>query len=180
MIAILALVAVVIVVIGLLFWAIRGSAPRTTGPENLEAQLRPVDLPAFLNLTDTSETDYLQHALPPSRFRRVQRVRILAMFRYLDALSHNSAILIRMGDLASRSSDPQVAESGRALSDTALHTRLLVLRAYLTLVPRLIYPMPKGAWRPGVITDYEQLKRCFLHLASVQAPVETSRTAGLL
>lgn len=180
MIAILTLVAVAIVVIGLLFWAIPGAAPRTTGPENLEAQLRPVDLPAFLNLTDTSETDYLQRTLPPSRFRRVQRLRILAMFRYLNALSHNSAILIRMGDLASRSFNPQVAQSGRVLSDTALHTRFLVIRAYLMLIPSLVYPMPKGAWRPDVITDYEQLKRSFMQLASVQAPVEMSRTTGLL
>ncbi len=174
------LAAIALAAIGLVVWAIRGSIPRDANAEELESRLHQIDLPAFLNLTDPAETLFLAKSLAPTAFRAVQRRRILAVFHYLNALSSNAAILMRMGDLASRSEDADTAESGRTLSNTALNTRLLVLRAYSYLIPQWFFPSVQPKWGPSVVTHYDELKRCLVHLVSVQQPSMTSRSVSML
>lgn len=174
------LAAIALAAIGLVVWVVRGSIPRDATVEELESHLQQVDLRAFQNLTDRTETLFLAESLAPRRFRSVQRRRIFATFHYLNALSANAAILMRMGDMASRSTDSEIAESGRTLSNTALRTRLLVLRAYCYLVPQWLFPTTRQVWRPSVVTHYDELKRCLVHLVSVQQPSMTSRSVRML
>jgi type II secretory pathway pseudopilin PulG len=173
------LAAIALAAIGLLVWTLRSAAPRNASFEQLESQIHQIDLPAFQNLTDPSETLFLASSLSPRVFRSVQRGRILAAIHYLSALSANAAIFMRMGDLAGHSDDAGIAESGRALSNAALHTRLLVLRAYCFLVPQWIFPSEKPEWSPGIFAHYDQLKRCLIHLVSVQQPSMTSRSVRI-
>ncbi len=180
MVLIIILSAVALAAIGLVTWTLLGSAPRNASAEELESRLHQVDLSAFLNLTDPAETSFLAQSLAPRRFRRVQRLRIQAIFRYLNALSDNAVILMRLGDLASHSDDPEVAESGRTLSNTALRTRLLVLRAYYFLAPQWFFPSTKQQWSAGVVAHYGELKQALVHLVSVQRPTMTSRSVSLL
>jgi len=174
------LAAIALAAIGLVVWAIRGSIPGEASLEELESYLHQIDLPAFQNLTDPRETLFLAKSLTPHAFRTVQRRRIFAAFQYLNALSANAAILIRMGDMASRSDDGETAESGRTLSNTALRTRLLVLRAYCYLVPQWFFPSARPEWSPSVVMHYDELKRCLVHLVSVQQPSMTSRSVRML
>ncbi len=174
------LTAVALAAIGLVLWAIRGSVPRDASVEELESSLQQIDLSAFLNLTNPTETAFLAESLSPSAFRRVQRRRIYATFHYLNALSANAALLIRIGDMASRSGEADTVESGRTLSDTALRTRLLVLRAYWYLIPQWFFPSTRQEWSPSIVRHYDELKRCLVHLVSVQQPSMTSRSVRLL
>jgi hypothetical protein len=180
MVLIVILAAIALAAVALVAWAIRGATPRFSRVEELESRLHQIDLPAFLNLTDPDEVSYLARSLPPRSFRRVQRQRIFATFHYLNALSANAAILMRIGDLATHSDDPETAQSGRVLSDTALRTRLLVLRAYGQLIPQWFFPSAEKAWSAPVIARYDELKHCLVHLVSVQHPVMTSRSVDLL
>ena len=178
MLLIVILAVFALAAVALVAWAIR--TPRFSRVDELESSLHQIDLPAFLNLTDPDEVSYLARSLPPRSFRRVQRQRIIATFHYLNALSTNAAILMRIGDLAANSDDPETAQSGRALSDTALRTRLLVLRAYGQLIPQWFFPSAEKAWSAPVVMHYDELKRCLVHLVSVQHPVMTSRSVDLL
>ncbi len=179
MVLLVVLSIIALAAIGLVIWALRSSASHTGSLEELESRIHQVDLAAFLNLTDPAEVLFLSKNLSPSAFRSVQRRRIFAAFHYLGALSANAAILMRMGDLASRSDNAEVAESGRELSSTALRTRLLVLRAYCFLLPQWLYPSAQQDWLPGIVTHYDELKRRMIHLVSVQQPSMTSRTVRM-
>ncbi len=174
------LAVIALAAIGLVVWTTHGSIPRDASTEELESRLHQIDLSAFQNLTDPAETSFLAQSLPPRAFRRVQRRRIFAALQYLNALSANAAILVRMGDLASRSEDAEAAESGRALSNTALRTRLLVLRAYCYLLPQWFFPSTRQVWGPSVVAHYDELKRRLVHLVSVQHPSMTSRSVRML
>jgi hypothetical protein len=98
---------------------------------------------------------------------------------YLSAVSRNAAILLRIGDLASQSEDQEISRSGRELSNTALRTRILALRTYLRLIPEWLFPSARPL-RPDLVPHYDELKRCLVHLVSMQQPAMTSRVASLL
>jgi len=154
---------------------LRGAVPQSDSIERLESQLQSVDLNAFLNLTDAREAEFLRTTLPPTTYRRLTRARIRAALKYLKCLSRNSAVLQRIGELAGRSSDQLVADSGRELANTALRTRILILRAFWKLAPQLILPAYGVASDPRILSDYEELKRRFGSLASKQQPLVVSR-----
>lgn len=180
MLLIIILVAVALGAIALALWALRGASLQNGSVAELESRLYEVDLPAFLNLTDPEEVRFLALSLAPKAFRRVQRQRIIATLRYLNALAANSALLMAMGELASHSDNPDVAKSGRTLANTALQTRLLVLRSYFYFVLQWVFPTAKQEWSGAVLTHYGELKRCLVHLVSVQDPSLTSRTVRLM
>jgi hypothetical protein len=162
----LLLVLFAVIAMGTLFTFVRGAVPQSESITNLESLLHPVDLSAFLNLTNLQETEFLHSTLAPASFRRLHRHRTLVALKYLKSLSWNAAVLLRCGELARRSSDQQVAEAGRELADTALRTRILVLRAYLKLAPQVLIPSHYGASYPELISDYAELKQRFGLLAS--------------
>jgi hypothetical protein len=164
-----------IVALATFFIALRGAVPQSDTIECLESLLQSVDLSAFLNLTDPREAEFLRATLPPASYRRLARARIRAALKYLTCLSRNSAVLQRIGELARRSSDQAIADSGRELANTALRTRILILRAYWRLAPQLILPAYGAASDPRILSDYEELKRRFGSLASTQQPLVASR-----
>jgi hypothetical protein len=180
MLVIIILVAVGLAAIALVLWTLRRISLENGSVEELESRLHEVDLPAFLNLIDPEETRFLAQSLAAASFRRVQRGRIIATLHYLNALSANAAILMAMGDMAATSDDQEVADSGRILANTALRTRLLVLRAYFYLVPQWVFPTVKQDWSGSLVNQYGNLKGCLVHLVSIQQPAMTSRTVRLL
>src|SRR5512133_3811057 len=113
-------IAVALISIITLVITIRGRVSRSASLEQLQESLQEVDIVAFLNLMDDNETIFLRRTLTPPSFRRVQRLRNRAALAYLNVLFSNTAILIRIGDLAQASPDPRLAESGRVLAETAL------------------------------------------------------------
>jgi hypothetical protein len=164
-----------IVALGTYFIVTRGAVPKSESIESLESSLRAVDLAAFLNLTDTGETEFLRTVLSPESFRRVARMRIRAALKYLKRLSWNSAVLQKIGEVAARNPDQAIAASGRELANTALRTRILILRAYYKLVPQLVFPSHSTRSDSSLLSDYEELRHRFGALAAVQQPLDASR-----
>ena len=147
------------------FGAIRGSS----GVHELTRQIEPVDLEAFRNLTEPSEEKFLREALPPAQFRTIQRERMRAAIDYLGGVSHNAVILLQLGQLAQRSSDPQVAAAGQRLTDDALRMRVYSMTAICKLAVRYAFP-ESGLQAGGVIDRYQQLTSAAVRLGRMQEP----------
>ena len=133
------LVPVSLLLLLLLWYAARRQATRDTPPEELVADLRPVDLEAFRNLMDPADEEFLRARLPAPEFRSVQRERLRAASEYVQCVSHNAGLLLRLGGAARLSADPEVAAAGRELVEQAIHIRWLSVRALAELrVGRLL------------------------------------------
>src|SRR5437016_2775106 len=81
-----------------ILWMVRSSRAAAVNLEELRAQLRPMDVWSFRNLTDTSERQYLRDRLPASEFRRIHRERMLAATDYAWCAATNAGILIRLAE----------------------------------------------------------------------------------
>lgn len=136
-----------------------GSASKSQNIEALEARLRAVDLGAFLILISPRDAEFLHDSLQPAAFRRVHRLRTRATLKYLRTLSWNAAILLRIGELARRNADQSVAEAGRDLAETALRTRILILRAFFKLAPHLVVPTYTNAPEAQLLSGYSEMSR---------------------
>jgi hypothetical protein len=99
-----------------------------------------VDLEAFRNLVDAGEEDFLRANLSRREFRAVQRERTRAAVEYIRNSAHNAACLLRLGEAASRSGDPRIADAGRRLIDSALRLRAYALLSNTRLYVRLVFP----------------------------------------
>jgi hypothetical protein len=127
--------------------------------------LTQVDMDAFRNLIDSDDETYLRSVLAPAVFRRLQKQRLQAIAAYVRCIASNAAILLRLGELARRSSDPEIAGAGQQLAAGALRLRL---SAFLVLVR-----LRTEIWIPGAAivrigSAYEQLGALRGHLAHLQ------------
>jgi hypothetical protein len=112
-----------------LFLAVRGRGATVNDIAELHGKTQPVDLHAFRNLTSPVEEQFLREQLSSREFRWIQRQRLLAAIAYLDCVSHNSAVFLRLGEAARRSPNPQVSDAGLLLFNDALRVRLYALLA---------------------------------------------------
>jgi hypothetical protein len=167
------LTALVIVgaVLALIFFLLRGfgAARMPSHPDQLAGQIAPVDLDAFRNLTEPSEETYLRSTLPAGQFRSIQRERLQAAIAYLGGVSHNAATLLQLGQLAKQSSDPQIAEAGRRLTDDALQMRMYSMMAIGKLAVQYVFPNA-GLQAGGVIDRYQRLTSAAARLGRMQTP----------
>ncbi len=108
------LTVVALAILLLLLYVEGGRNSSVNGVEDLAGRTRPVDLEAFRNLVDASEEDFLRASLSRREFRAVQRERTRAAVEYIRNSAHNAACLLRLGEAASRSGDPRIAEAGPA------------------------------------------------------------------
>jgi hypothetical protein len=136
----------------------KGHGAGVHSPEDLRAQIRPVDIQAFRLLTDPEEEEFLQSQLQPKQCRAVRRLRLRAVLGYVACVASNAAVLVRMGEEARRSSDASVAETGQRLVDSALRLRLFALRAAVRLYVQLVFP-GKRTSSPELANRYEQITR---------------------
>ncbi|MGA7684310.1 MAG: hypothetical protein WCC32_12060 [Terriglobales bacterium] len=105
-----------------------------------DAELTPVDLEAFENLTDPEEEHFLRTNLSPTEFRSVQRGRIRAARLYLAALSQNAAVLEAVGKNACSSSDSEIAAAGQELVQRANHLTNSCLFSRLCMEAAFVLP----------------------------------------
>jgi len=147
----------------------KGHAAQVNGTDDLRKQILPVDAQAFRNLTDAAEEEFLRRSLPPAIFRSVQRRRLWAALDYVTAVAGNAAVMVRMGESARHSPDPELAEAGRALVDSAIRLRISALQARGRLYVGMIFP---GAWAPAMelAEKYERMTRQGVHLGRLQYP----------
>jgi|SRR5581483_9709019 len=175
----LILVAIALLVTAFLFWVTRGRAQAVADLRDLPQQTRPVDLAAFRNLIDPSEEEFLRANLHARDFRKIQKQRMLAAIAYVRCAAHNAAVLLRLGQAARRSDDPQVALAAQQLVNSAMHLRIYALLALLKLYPATLVP---GAWvSPAAVADaYQQLTSTVSHLTRLQQPSRAVRISSAL
>ena len=168
MIAVILLItAIAVALLAILWFAVRGRSAAVTDLSDIESLTKPVDLEAFRNLVDPEEEEYLRSNLSAADFRSVQRERLLAAVDYMTGVSRNAAVLLRLGELARRSSDAEVAVAGQDLVNNALYLRSYVLLAILKLRLRVLLPGAKMT--PGRVLDfYESMTGSVGRLARLQ------------
>jgi hypothetical protein len=86
--------------------------------------LLPVNLQALAEALDPSQDDYLRHSHSPREFRKLQRKRTKLAAEYLRRMSHNAALLQRVGYSQLRSPNRMVAEQAQELIDVGVNVRL--------------------------------------------------------
>src|SRR5437016_171146 len=101
-IALTAAVAIPLLLIFALFAFRQGS--QISSLREVDAHWQKVDMEAFLNLVDPAEERYLQRNLSPAEFRRIQRLRVRAMWEYLGRLAFNSKLMMQAGQIVQHQS----------------------------------------------------------------------------
>jgi hypothetical protein len=147
--------------------------------DDLAGRTRPVDLEAFRNLVDPGEEDYLHSNLSRRQFRAVQRVRMRAALEYVRNAAHNAAFLLRLGEAASQSSDPRIAQAGSQLIKSALRLRAYALLSIAKLYVRMIFPEARLSY--GRLADnYQHLSTLAGQLTLMQHPAQAARLLTFL
>lgn len=174
---ILTVVLIVISTLALLFLVVvaRGRALAVSDVSQLPGRTQPVDLAAFRNLVDPDEEEYLRQNLSPEEFRKIHRERLWAASEYVQCVAKNAAILLRLGEAARRSDDPQVAEAGQQLVNSALRVRVTSLIAQAKLYAGIRLP---GVGIPPIrISDsYENLTGDLSRLGHLQHYARSANT----
>ena len=177
MITTLLLTALALVVVLVLIRAARRQHRPVPSLQALEEYTRPVDLAAFRNLMDPAEEDYLRERLPASQYRAIQRERLRAALEYVQRTAYNGAILLRVGEAARSSPDPEVAAAARELVNDAIRLRVNARLATVVLYGRIAVPGARIS--VGRVTDiYENLTHGLVRLTRLQDPAYASRVSA--
>lgn len=176
MITTLILFAVALAAAGILLLVVRGRSTALARFDDARGETLPVDLDAFRNLTDPAEEEFLRVSLPASEFRRIQRLRIRAALEYVDRAGHNAAILLRVGEAARLSQDPEIARAGSELANAAVRLRLYVLMVSAKLWLGLL--LPDRRLSPAELAGrYQRLTGFASALGQLQRPAKPMRAA---
>jgi hypothetical protein len=179
MIIVLIFVAVGVLGLAFFFIAARGHAGMVTGVSDLNGRTHPVNLAAFRNLVDARETSYLREHLGPAEFRRLQRERLRAAASYVRCVAENAAVLLRLGEAARHSADPQVARAGEELVNTALQVRLYAFLAIAKIRTGILIPSLSTSPAP-LFDGYERLTGMVGRLSRLQNQRPGLRVSAVL
>ncbi len=141
---------------------------------SLETTIRPIDVEAFRNLINPAEDDYLRRRLPPTEFRSVRRARLRAVAAYVQVAGRNAAVLVRMGESALASGNPQFVESAQRLVNDALLVRRNATVALARIYIALAWPN-SGVAAVRVVDRYERLSGSAMLLGRLQNPATPVR-----
>jgi len=100
--------------------------------------LLPVDLEALSDALNSSRDAYLRHSQSRQEFQKLQKKRARLATEYLRRMSHNAALLQRVGYGQLRSRNPLVAEQAQQLIDAGVHVRLYAFLGLAALFCRRI------------------------------------------
>jgi hypothetical protein len=143
----------------------------------LAPRIEPVDVEAFRNLVNPAEDDHLRRRLPAGEFRHVRRERLRAAAAYVQVAGRNAAILIRIGQAALESSDPNTVEAARRLVDQSLLLRRNAAVALFRIYIALAWPNAGRAATP-VLEGYRALSGTAMLLGRLQNPVAPVRISA--
>ncbi|MGD0567720.1 MAG: hypothetical protein ABSA78_04890 [Candidatus Sulfotelmatobacter sp.] len=146
---------------------------------SLITAIRPIDVEAFRNLINPAEDDYLRRRLPRAQFRLVRRERLRAMAAYVRVAGSNAGVLVRVGEAALASGDPQLRGAAHQLVNDALllrrNTTVALARIYLALA----WPDSEFA-AVRVVDRYERLSGTAMLLGRLQNPRAVVRLSALV
>lgn len=173
------LIFVALAILLLLLYLEGGHNSSTHRLEDLAGHTRPVDLEAFRNVVDPREEDFLRAHLLPRQFRSVQRERLRAALEYVQNSAHNAAVLLSVGEVATRSADPRIAHAGRQLIDSAWRLRAYALLFCAKLRLRIVFPEARLSYG-RLAENYERLSTLAGQLTLMQNPSQAARLSTLL
>jgi hypothetical protein len=138
-IVIVVLAAIALALIAL--HAARGNAGRISIADDFHDFTQPVDLPAFLNLIDPREEEFLRANLTPQVFRRVQRHRLFAATEYVRRVAKNAAVVVKLGEAAARAeASTEASRLGQELVTAAIRLRAFALLGFSLLYLNMVLP----------------------------------------
>ena len=124
--------------------------------EDWEARKHEVDPEVFRLLLDPAEELYLRRSFPPREFRVFQRRRMALALRSLRLVEENTAMLMKLGQLARSDTNPILAKEAEDLIQTALRLRVNLLLSQPCLY--LKWLVPGWTWSfPAVEMPYREL-----------------------
>ena len=100
--------------------------------------LLPVNLDVLSEAIDPSHDEYLRHRHSRQEFQKLQRKRARLAAEYLRRMSHNAALLQRVGYGQLHSRNPLVAAQAQELIDAGVHVRLYAFLGLAALFFRRI------------------------------------------
>lgn len=156
-----------------------GNAVRIGVADDLQGLTQPVDLPAFLNLVDPREEEFLRANLSPQVFRRVQRHRLFAATEYVRRVAKNAAVVVRLGEAAKAEASTEVSRIGQELVTTAIRLRVFALLAFCLLYINMLIPNIRLS-RLQIPGRYQHLAEAVRQLARLNMPAQSSRKLRLL
>lgn len=173
-ISIIALIAAVAT-----FLSGRGVARSICDIHEVAGRSVPVNLAAFRQLLDPRDTAFLRDRLAPPDLRRVQRLRSRAALGYMAAIFTNTAVLIRIGELARATGELDVVAAGTRLLNVAMRVRLLTSLAMARAAFSYCWPL-QSCSADSLIEAYESLRAQMIVVARMQDPAAVSRLAASL
>ena len=152
----------------------RGHATHVAGFDSLQGLTEALDLPAFVNLVDPGEEDFLRVSLPPGVFRRVQRQRLLAATHYVKCAARNAAVLVRLGEAVRQEANPEALRAGQQLVTAAIQLRLFACLALGSLYLKFVLPNTRFS-SLQIARQYESLVDQVGQLVNHKAPAQSGR-----
>ena len=103
-----------------------------------------------------------------------------AALEYIRNAAHNAAFLLRLGEAATHSADPHIAQAGRQLIDSALRLRAYALLSGAKLYVRIVFPDARLSYRSDWPTTISTSALWPSQLALMQHPTQAARLSALL
>jgi len=131
-----------------LYLVARERAFRHVHVDDLLEKLAPINFDALENLMSNETTQFIQRHAPATQHRSLERERTAIAIEYVRGISKNAKLMARIGELASTSPDPAIANEGHELSTASLHLRLFTMRTLFRLYLRWMIPLFQDDFEP--------------------------------
>jgi hypothetical protein len=153
-----------------LVWnAVHTRPPEIRRLEDWEANRYDVDIASFRMLVDCSEELQLRHLLSLRRFRFFQRKRLRLASRMLQLVAKNTAMLMKVGQLAKTGTDPVLVRQGEELIAAALRLRVNLILIQTYLFVKWMFP----GWTVPVPACEARYRQLLHYLVRVRQPADT-------
>ena len=160
------IVTMIVIVLALGALAVLYFAVRTRS-EQSRRSIQPIDLEAFRTLNERDDELFLREKLTGSGFRRLKRQRIRVALKYVGRISSNASVVMRLGQDAHLSSDPEVARTATQVLELAGQIRLQCLLAFAKL--SVEFAVPSLQLTPAVLVPaYQNLRENVMRLGALE------------
>ena len=154
-------IALALGALALFYGAVRNRRKQSVQP------IRPVDLKAFRSLTERDDEVFLRNRLPRSRFCRLKRQRIRVTMGYVGRIAGNASLVMRLGEEARLSPDPEVARAAAQVLELATQIRMQCLVAWAKLSAE--FALPSLQLTPAALAPtYQTLRENVMRLGSLE------------
>jgi hypothetical protein len=154
-------IALALGAVGVFYTAVRHRSSQSRN------QVHPVDVQALRTLLDRDDELFLRDNLPYRRFCRLKRNRIRVTARYVGRVAGNAAVIMRFGESARLSPDPEVARAALQVMDLAAQIRMQCLLAFAKLGAE--FALPSLQLTPATLAaKYQALRENVLRLGALE------------